>query len=56
MQKVCSVCKTKHIMLYSRKLHIAWCAEHMPKKEDYELALAKFDNTEDLFAHTHASP
>jgi hypothetical protein len=39
MERLCCVCKSKHVMLYSEELHMGWCENHMPRKEDYEMAL-----------------
>ena len=39
MEKLCCVCQSKDLMLYSRKLEMGWCRAHMPKKDDYRLAL-----------------
>lgn len=48
MEKVCCVCDTDQIMLYSPELEMAWCERHMPKKEDLDLALKGFKDPREL--------
>jgi hypothetical protein len=51
MEKQCCVCDSPKLMLYSLELEMGWCENHMPDKDDYELALKGFKDPRELCIH-----